>query len=462
MNFQKHLACLLILLCIMSAPVRAMVADSIAFYKTETWANLLGIAQKEKKIIFIDVYTAWCGPCKAMDKKTFKEAEVAQYFNQTFVNVKLDAEKGEGVELSKKYKVNSFPSYLFVNEKGELLATFGGFMKAEAFLKKTKETLKTIQTLASLEQAYQAGKREPEFLATYTLALKEAGKSFVDTFDQYWQARNKPTEPTEKDLNLAYQLINDRQRGLIDYESALMQTCLQNREALYKLHEEDSVKDAIKDILKDNVRHYTRQKDEKRFEEILKILEAQETKKNGFKYEEQQYRLDFYKQSEQWERYFPVAIETNKGYEKQYSLKSIASMDSMTKNIMKYMKENKMADVLEDLDLKEISMKGHAVRTLTEFAWDFHDHTENPAYLQEALKWSAHALMLEENTETLTIQAHLLAKNNQRKEASKLAKKATNVAEKEMASAKDEEDKKDIQEIKAKADTLLKKLKQKK
>ena len=57
--------------------------------------SVLQKAAKENKLIFIDAYTTWCGPCKKMSKEVFTTDTVANYFNRTFVNYKFDMEKGE-------------------------------------------------------------------------------------------------------------------------------------------------------------------------------------------------------------------------------------------------------------------------------------------------------------------------------------------------------------------------------
>ena len=61
----------------------------------------LALAGKEIMMIFIDFYTTWCGPCKMMSSEVFTQEQVGTYFNRVFVNMKVDAEKGEGVELAK-------------------------------------------------------------------------------------------------------------------------------------------------------------------------------------------------------------------------------------------------------------------------------------------------------------------------------------------------------------------------
>ena len=84
-----------------------------------TWKEILSQAKKENKLVFIDVYTSWCGPCKKMVAEVFQRKEIGTLFNASFVNYKIDAEKGEGIEIAKKFGVRSFPTYLFVNGDGD-------------------------------------------------------------------------------------------------------------------------------------------------------------------------------------------------------------------------------------------------------------------------------------------------------------------------------------------------------
>jgi len=90
------------------------------------------IAKKENKLIFIDIYTTWCGPCKLMQKNTFTDAKVGDFFNKNFVNLAIDAEK-EGVALAKEFKIVNFPSFLFLDASGKLVQYDFGYYNAEQF-----------------------------------------------------------------------------------------------------------------------------------------------------------------------------------------------------------------------------------------------------------------------------------------------------------------------------------------
>ncbi len=106
----------------------------IKFYH-ENWKQVLEEAKKEKKLIFLDAFAVWCGPCKYMAKVVFKNDTVAHFYNANFVNAKFDMEKGEGLELAKKYQVRVYPTLLYLNSDGEVVHRFAGSMEPKDFIK---------------------------------------------------------------------------------------------------------------------------------------------------------------------------------------------------------------------------------------------------------------------------------------------------------------------------------------
>ncbi len=62
-------------------------------------------AEKEPRRIIVDVYADWCGWCKKMDKTTFQHPDIAEYMNEKYYAVKLDAESKEVMTIAgKDYK----------------------------------------------------------------------------------------------------------------------------------------------------------------------------------------------------------------------------------------------------------------------------------------------------------------------------------------------------------------------
>jgi len=94
-----------------------------------TYKEAFAEAQKQNKYLFIDCYTDWCGWCKVADKKTFPDETVAEVLNKNFISVKVDMERGEGVELAMKYRVMGFPSYLMFTPDGSFAQKMSGYIE---------------------------------------------------------------------------------------------------------------------------------------------------------------------------------------------------------------------------------------------------------------------------------------------------------------------------------------------
>lgn len=104
-----------------------------------TWAETLKKAETEKKLVFIDAYTSWCGPCKYMAKTTFMDPSVGDFFNKNYINAKFDMEKGEGPAIAAKYGVNAYPTLLIVDSEGKLVGKTLGYQNAEQLITFAKQ-----------------------------------------------------------------------------------------------------------------------------------------------------------------------------------------------------------------------------------------------------------------------------------------------------------------------------------
>lgn len=113
-------------------------------FQQGSWNEALALAKKEDKLIFLDISASWCGPCKMLKANTFPNSEVGEFYNANFINVAFDGEKGEGVTLARKYNVSAYPTLLFINPDGEIVAQIAGYRNPEQFIElgeKIKEYL---------------------------------------------------------------------------------------------------------------------------------------------------------------------------------------------------------------------------------------------------------------------------------------------------------------------------------
>jgi thiol:disulfide interchange protein len=131
------------LFCVFCLVSTASIAQGVKFEKLSL-EDALKKARQENKLIFIDVYTVWCGPCKLLDERIFTKSEVGSALNKDFISLKINAEEGSGIDFAKEYNISSYPTLMFLNTNGFLIHQDEGYMPAADFL----ATMKTALILA--------------------------------------------------------------------------------------------------------------------------------------------------------------------------------------------------------------------------------------------------------------------------------------------------------------------------
>lgn len=164
---MKKLA--LLFLIVFSASLYAQ-ETGIKFSKDSLLSDALAQSKKEGKLVFIDCYTTWCGPCKLLAKEIFPQKEVGDFYNSHFINLSFDMEKGEGLKIQKKYAVRAFPTLLFLNAEGEVVHIGVGSMPANAFIELGKTALDDTRNLLSVSTKMKAGDKSVQTLTLYLKA----------------------------------------------------------------------------------------------------------------------------------------------------------------------------------------------------------------------------------------------------------------------------------------------------
>jgi thiol:disulfide interchange protein len=117
------------------------ISDAEVHFKDVAFADALKQAKKEKKIIMVDYYTDWCGWCKRLDRDTYSSEEIGKYADENIISLKLNAEKGEGINLAKKSEISGFPTIIFYNGDGKEIHRIVGYKPAPAFI---QEMMKAV------------------------------------------------------------------------------------------------------------------------------------------------------------------------------------------------------------------------------------------------------------------------------------------------------------------------------
>lgn len=128
-----------------------------------------------KKLIFMDCYTSWCGPCKLMASQVFTKEVVGNFMNPNYVSLKVNMEKGEGLELVKKLQISAYPTFIIFDSHGNELGRFLGSCKEEEFIEKVKKA-SVDSSSAEMDKRFANGERDEKFLHEYLKTLGSAYK----------------------------------------------------------------------------------------------------------------------------------------------------------------------------------------------------------------------------------------------------------------------------------------------
>lgn len=198
----------LIIVCALGGLHIGSSAQGITF-EQGNFAAVCAKAKAEKKLVFIDVYTSWCGPCKHMAATVFKQDNVGQYFNSHFINYKIDAEKGEGKALAAKYKIQYYPTYLFIDDKGAVFNKAVGNTKDSVFLgiaAKASQEFTNPNSLPRMQSQYDARKKDTAFLRQYIEKLMANNMHVFEEIEQYLlvQTAMQPGSPEMMSFLIQY------------------------------------------------------------------------------------------------------------------------------------------------------------------------------------------------------------------------------------------------------------------
>ena len=169
-------------------------AGGIEFFHG-TFEEAKALAKEQDKLLFVDAYAQWCGPCKRMAANVFTQDEVGDYYNSRFVNVKMDMENGEGPLFARDYPVSAYPTLMFIDYDGTLVHQQKGAQQAAGLLKLGEFALRKIDRSGQYEAQYAEGNRMPQLVYDYVKALNKAGKPSLKIANDYLRTQEDLTTP---------------------------------------------------------------------------------------------------------------------------------------------------------------------------------------------------------------------------------------------------------------------------
>ncbi|HFC00503.1 MAG TPA: DUF255 domain-containing protein [Phaeodactylibacter sp.] len=210
-------------------------AQGIEFFHG-TWEEALEKAKLEEKVIFIDAFAVWCGPCKRMARNVFTQQKVGDFFNKNFINMKLDMERGEGLKFRQKYPVSAFPTLFFIDAKGDVVHKQRGAQQVDGLLALAKMVLGKVDYSKGYAEEYEKGNRDPKLIYNYVKALNKSGKPSIKVSNEYLKTQKDLT--TEHNLRFILEAASEA-------DSRIFDLLIKHRKKIVALVGEQAVKDKI-------------------------------------------------------------------------------------------------------------------------------------------------------------------------------------------------------------------------
>lgn len=181
-------------------------AQGINFFEG-TFDEVLEKARKDKKAIFVDAYTKWCGPCKRLQNTVFPTKEAGDFHNPNFINYKIDMETQGGIEFGTKYPVSAYPTLYYINNKGEVLSTYVGGVDVKRLIEIGKEALSQNNYNPNIEIEWDKGNRDYDVVLAYVKSLKSKGKAVNKIVLDY--LKDKPKIDKDQKLVLIFESVTE-------------------------------------------------------------------------------------------------------------------------------------------------------------------------------------------------------------------------------------------------------------
>ncbi|MEA5459730.1 thioredoxin domain-containing protein [Arcicella sp. LKC2W] len=409
----------------LSFTILSNYAQEINFEKG-SWQETVAKAKAQNKPIFIDFFTTWCGPCKELEQKVYSKPEVIQKMNVSFINFKIDAEKGEGPDLARKFDVSAYPFLVWADKNQNVLLTDAGYMPVNEFLKSVDNALNQYREgrLEDYETQYRAGKRDANFLADFINKRHAMVMDNRELVEQYLLAIPTAEQTSEKTLKLLSQntfTLNGKAIELLQNQAIFKK---------YGISTLETVSTTIMEYFRNALRTKNLDLLEKLAGLNLKLNPVEAGRQN------ERYRMEFYKSMNNTPKY----LETAQNLADKYLMN--ISKEELNKQNLAHFQEFMLPyrtgkqdsvkigkvrfDAMKKLHSRYASI--NFASDLDGLAEEFYKNVSEKAVLQKAIVWAKRANEIDETPDYWNTYAHLLYKMGIKSEAITAEEKALNLA----------------------------------
>jgi tetratricopeptide (TPR) repeat protein len=326
-----------------------------------------------------------------MAANMFTNDSIADYYNKTFICASFDMEKGEGMNLRRKYVVNAYPSLIFITPDENMVhERVGAPQKVSDYFEMAKIALNPEEGLSAYLKKYKAGNNSPQFIQTYLVRLAEAYMPVNLVLKQYFATQSEADLFNRVNWNIIYKFVN----GDKDNE-ATFDFLFKHRSEYAKIYSKDSVNNKISEVYLMALRGVAYDNPNPKIADSLYKADKDKVKSSGF---EEAEKVIFTADLEWLQR---------KGKSQEF-------LDLAYENMDKYYSEDPAM--------------------LSRVSWFVSSMTTDVKYLEKALSWSRKSVSIHAVPFSTDTYASILFKTGKKEEAIKQEKKVIELAKQQKIS----------------------------
>ena len=373
--------------------------DTTIVFRKLPYQEVFNVAAQEGKPVMLYFHFDGCGACLQMEKSAFRDPVVYEFFNRNFVNLDVNTIRGEGVETNKIWQVKLHPTFLFLDEEGDVIHRIVGVFDSDEFMDHARRALGGESTYAKMVAEYEAGRRDPDFLYTYCYLLRDANALTTREIGEYLGTQSEADLGSEKNVLFVYEFTLHHFEVAVPFGSPAYEFMFRNQEAFTAYYPKEQVETRILWIAKRAAEDALEAGDEAGYQAALAAVKTFPTGRE-------------YLFQETDGRTTGVITETNIPLRLEMQHAKQQGDDARYRQLAK----------------AYIAGKWNDADALNSLAWEYYIHRDNPDELAEALSWSKRSLELEDTYAYNDTYAALLYKTGHYKKAKKYAEKAIALA----------------------------------
>lgn len=329
-----------------------------------TWNEILLKAKQEKKLIFVDFYADWCGPCKWMSKEVFTEASVGDFFNENFINVQIDAES-EFLDLVERSTIDAYPTLIFFDANDNEINRSVGALDIEDLLDFGRSSLGP----ENYEQAYLDNPKDPKSVWEYASALNasDPGKASMVIEEYFTEVESSQLIETNN-----WKMIEK----FINPSSVIFEEVFNNIEDFYQTHGDELMNYMLTSVnyLIDEA---VEESDLSLINKSAEIEFKSRSLANTASYDKDYYRLEstyiYHYKRDEFDQFVSVYDKLVRKYLWEDESELASSILSMNQNYLEENPDSPHAEIIQNwcdrcVSLDEDSWKGYYAKAVTNYS----------------------------------------------------------------------------------------------